>query len=57
LIKLTEKQKERVLEAACEICKYPSFLTQEQLDAVCVVCPVEYAVSLIREEKEATENG
>jgi hypothetical protein len=50
---MTEKQKERVLEAACEICKYPSFLTQEQLDAVCVVCPVEYAVSLIREEKEA----
>ena len=50
---MTEKQKEHVLEAACDICRYPHFLTQEQLEAVCVVCPVEYALSLIREEKEA----
>ena len=49
---MTEKQKERVLEAACEICKYPSFLTQEQLDAVCVVCPVEYAIDTVGEEEK-----
>ena len=42
---MTEEQKEKVLEAACDICHYPHFLAEEQLEAVCIVCPVEYALN------------
>ena len=52
---MTDQQKETILTAACDICHYPHFLTQEQLDAVCVVCPVEHALNTATAEEAPHE--
>ena len=48
---MTERQKKDIMNAACKICHYPHFLMQEQVDAVCVVCPVRHAIDIIGEEE------
>ena len=49
---MTEKNFEKIMEAACECCRWPFFCkSQEALDDKCEVCPV-YAVLEETEDEE-----
>ena len=43
---MTEQQKEKIMEIACDLCWYPTAITnQEWLDEKCDNCPMQTALN------------
>ena len=55
---MQEKDKlDNALEVICNICKYPCFLKQEELDAICLDCPAEKAINELLEAENEKHNA
>lgn len=42
---MTEEQKDQIMEIACELCRFPFELGQEELDSKCDNCPMLTALN------------
>lgn len=54
---MNSEQREKILEAACEVCHWPVVLNARELEDFCDRCPVERAVDAAAETVLPAEEG
>lgn len=54
---MTDQQREKILEAACEVCHFPVIFNAADLDDFCRRCPVERAVDAAMKPEPEKKDG